>query len=208
MTARRVPISTALVLCGAAPVALAQGAEDKGGALLLIPLVPLLGAIVQLFLAALFPRTVKRLAEAFRSHTDATIAWAALTAVLVGIVCGLSAAGGGEGGKCLAALVFGAVFLTALGGAAGFTMILGRLGLRRDGAIAQPTFISVLAGSAIVFVASLVPLLGQLAMFVLLFVSLGAVVRCAIGAPRVELLDDPAPPARMAVAPPTTAPSE
>jgi hypothetical protein len=170
------------VLAHAASAA-GQGNAKAAGALLALPF---LAVPLQLLLAGLFPRAVRRLALCLPERVDATLAWGIAVLFLAALVGGVPAGVGGPGGQAFGVLVGLAVLVGAMAGGAGLSLRVGRWSLRRDGVGDGSTFLAVLIGGGLLGIATWVPLLGQLLSLALLVLSLGAVARATVGAPPLE----------------------
>lgn len=162
------------------------GGENPGAALALLLLLPVVAAVLQLLLAAVWPQAVERLSGAAQTRREATVGWGVLGTVLLAMVLTLLAAVGQQAGQFLAALILIPVTIVVYACIAGVSSLVGGWCLRRDGREDQPTFLKVLIGSLVIALISWVPLFGTLLWVALTVFAAGSLIRATVGRPAVD----------------------
>jgi hypothetical protein len=189
-----------VVLAGPAHAA---GKGDPQGAMRLGFGLILFTPMVQFLLAILLPRFTMRVQRAVRTGFWPSAGWGALVVVLT-IILALILKQGGAAGNWLAALIGMAVLLAAQAGGLGIAKIIGDWALRRWNV--EPIGpLSVLCGATVWAWGACVPLVGWVAGFFTLLVSLGAAIQVLLQpthfeappelvVPPAPSADQPAPP--------------
>jgi len=190
---RRALVVVVAVTAGSWVLTAQADGADRRGAWALLLLLPMVGGVLQLVFAALFPPSVRRIEGALRRGTDSTLGWGVLLLILTGLVSGILIGMGGQAGQALAGLIVGLVVLVAMAAGAGPAAIAGSWALGRDGHDQAPTFVRVAAGGLLLGFAVLIPVAGWMLALALAVLSLGAVVRCTVGVPPVPDTSSPPP---------------